>query len=236
MYYWNDKHLEGMKQIGENYLSKDGYEDYANYCLLIEKGLRKSAINSLNKFISSAKEKSVAEQRELATELIVLDIDNSHAHKLLPHPLQQYLIEVLKKWSEEEKFNVIPHRWLGWITGDVDSFEKALEIDPTDTISIMRLAQVSLNNLDFMTHHLSESVLLGEVAEARYSIKKASEFIERLREEKLKAKMLEDLEEYILLINAWEEYSLARPPESFPDWCKSKGVSLSFGSIVFYEK
>lgn len=221
MYYWNDKHFEGMKQIGEKYLSKERYEDYANYCLLIEKGLRKLAINSINKFITSAKERSDAEQRELATELITLSNENDHVHQLLPYPLQQYLIEIFKKWSEDEKENVIPHRWLGWMTGDVGSFEKALDIDPTDEISIMRLAQISLNNLDFMTHHLSQSILLGEVGEARHLIERASKFIDRLRADELRTKMLENLEYYRLIINAWEEYSLIKPIETFPDWMES---------------
>ena len=127
MFYWNDENFEGMKQIGEKYLSKDSYEDYANYCLLIEKGLRKLAIKSLNKFISSAKERSVTEQRDLATELLTLSNENSDVHQLLPYPLQQYLIEIFKKWSEHEKENVIPHRWLGCMTGNLESFLKAVE-------------------------------------------------------------------------------------------------------------
>jgi len=47
MYYWNQNNFEALKEVGEKYLSKEGYEAFANYCLLKEKGLKKSALDSV---------------------------------------------------------------------------------------------------------------------------------------------------------------------------------------------
>jgi hypothetical protein len=46
MFYWNKSNFEGLKAAGKQYASKTGYEDFANYCLFKEKGLKKQANQS----------------------------------------------------------------------------------------------------------------------------------------------------------------------------------------------
>ena len=149
MYYWNEDNFKGLKEIGEKYSTKLGYEAFSNYCLLKEKGLRKQAHIAIEDFISLTQSKSIGEQREIAKELVSLSYYNKDIHQLIPQQLHQFLITILKEWAEKETDNVIPHRWLGYLCRDLDSYEKAIKISPIDEISIIELAKYRLNDVDF---------------------------------------------------------------------------------------
>ena len=236
MYHWNQDNFEGLKSVGERYLPREGYEAFANYCLLKEKGLKKPALASIGKFIASAKKKSLGEQKEIAHELASLGFWNGNIHQLIPYPLQQYLLKVLTFWVREDGSDAATHRWLGYVSGDLTSFETALEIDPKDAISITRLIQANLNDVDYQTHHLSESKFIGELSDAKTSLEKAAQLTARLEAGEVKNSMLEDLKYYQRLVNIWEEYNLVKPPDTFPDWCISKGEKFNFWSIVYYDE
>ncbi|MBS1810219.1 MAG: hypothetical protein JST84_18805 [Acidobacteria bacterium] len=236
MMYWNSANFQGLREVGETYLRKPNYEAFANYCFLKEKGIKKAALGAMNEFISAAQEKPLKSQREIAVELASLGFENPHIHQLIPHPLQQYLITILKAWSTEENASAIPARWLGCMSGDLAEFERALEIDPTDAISLTMLVKAKLNTVDYQTHHLAEAQFIGEVEEGKVCLEEAALLIARLPSEAGKTNLLEELHTYRKLIAAWEEYTLACPDKSFPDWCKEKGENFAFWSIIYYDK
>lgn len=236
MYYWNQDNFEGLKSVGEKYSSIEGYELFGKYCLQKEQGLNKLAVASIKEFVTISKGKSLKEQREIAEELSSLAFWNGEIHQLLTYPLVEFLKAVLKQWASDDPNNPIPHKWLGYIGGDISSYERALEIDPTDEICISRIALSHIDDVDFQTHHLSESLFLGDFSDATSSLKLARSLIDTLRTADTKLKMRRELEYFDSLLGCWEEYSRLGIDEPFPDWCASKGEKFNFWSIVYYNQ
>lgn len=236
MYYWNQDNFKGLKDIAERYSAKNDYEAFANYCFLKEKGLRKQAHIAIEDFISLTKRKSIEEQREIARELVSLSYFNKDVHQLIPHQLHQFLIVILKDWAEKETGDVNPYRWLGYLCRDLDFYEKAIIISPTDEISIIELAKGTLNNVDYQTHHLSETRFIGEIEDARISLESACKLIEKLEPGQIRDSLHERYNYFKRLIDTWEEYKKEQRETSFSEWCKTKGENFNFWTIVYYNK
>lgn len=235
MHYWNRDNFNGLKSVGEKYWAKEGYELFGKYCLQKEQGLKKAAVVSIKKFVSSVKNRTQKEQRVIAEELSALGFWNGDIHQLLAYPLVEFLNEVLKKWISDEPDNPTPYKWLGYVAQDISCYEKALQLDPKDEICINRIAQAHLNDVDHQAHHLSESLFLGEISDARKALQLAQSLIHRLSTEDIKTAMKNELEYYDRLLTCWEEYSSLGAKESFPNWCASKGQQFNFGSVVYYD-
>jgi hypothetical protein len=236
MHYWNKDNFEGLKSVGEKYSSIGGYELFGKYCLQKEQGLKKLAVASIKEFVSSAKNKPAEEQKAIAEELSSLGFWNGQIHQLLAHPLVEYLKGVLEHWVSDEPDNPVPHKWLGYIAGDISFYEKAHQLDPKDEICINRIAQAHLNDVDYQTHHLSESVFLGDFNDAKKSLQAAQSLIDRLTTEAIKSDMQNELDYFIRLLGCWEEYSCLGVEETFPNWCASKGKKFNLWSIVYYDQ
>lgn len=198
--------------------------------------MKKLAISSLKEFISLSKTKSNSEQRKIAEEISSLCFWNPNIHQLSAHPLVEYIKSVLDHWTHDEPKNATPLRWLGYMGADVSYYEAALKIDSTDEICLSRVAQAYLNDIDYQTHHLSESLFLGNLDDAIKYLDAAESLINKIKTEKTKSSMLEDLAYYSNLLSCWEEYSSQNMELSFPNWCASKGEEFNFWSIVYYDQ
>ncbi|MCL1121281.1 hypothetical protein N7V09_14900 [Shewanella seohaensis] len=236
MNYWNSDNFEGLKAIGTQYSALKGYELFGQYCLQKEQGLKKQAIATVNQFVSHCKSLSLAEQRHIAEELSSLGFGHSETHQLLAYPLIVLLKGVLTQWTLDEPNNPIPHKWLGFIAGDTDSYERALALEPSDEICLTQVALSHLNSVDFQTHHLSESVLLGDISRAKDSLASAQALITRLQTIERKSRLQNRHDYYLSMVNCWEEYSTLAGDEPFPDWCAAKGEQFDFWSIVYYQR
>lgn len=234
MYYWNQDNFQGLKAIGEKYSALEGYELFGQYCLQREQGFKKQAITEVNEFVLLSKNQSLAQQRKIAVELSSLSFWNRDVHQLIAYPLEVYLKDVLTFWTLEEPNNPIPHKWLGSISGDVASYERALELDPKDEISINQVTRSYLDRVDFQTHHLSESFFIGDMSDAKHSLTLAQALIHRLQNEEIKLKMQKKVDYFYRLLGCWEEYTLLGITEPFPNWCASKGEHFDFWSIIYY--
>lgn len=234
MHYWNAQNFEGLKAIGEEYSARAGYELFGRYCLLKEAGLKKQAVSVIKEYVDLIKNEPVGRQRELVVELASIGFWNSAVHQLIAHPLEQFLKEVLSHWVIDEPHNAVPHKWLGYICNDLSAYRRALEIEPTDEICLTRIAQAYLKDVDFQTHHLSESKFIGKLDEAKRSIDCAEELIGRLLSQNLKHGLYEELNYFKRLIRSWEDYRGSMPEMAFPDFCASRGEEYNFWSVVYY--
>ncbi len=234
MHYWNRHNFEGLKAIGEKYSQLEHYELFGQYCLQKKQGLKKQAISSINEFVTMSESYSLQVQRDIAQELSSLDFYNGHIHQLLSHPLAVFLKDVLQQWVCDEPDNSTAYKWLGYISGDFDCYKRALELDPTDDICISEVARFHLKNVDFQTHHLSDSHLIGEIDNAQRSLQSAQSLIERLGDESLKSNIEESLQYYAKLLDCWQEYSALKTDQPFADWCATKGEQFNFWSIIYY--
>ena len=237
MYYWNRNNFEGLKNIGQYYLSKNGYDGFADYCLLMEQGLRKRAFVQLAQFIEQAKSLSVAEQRVLACDLAGLAFDNSGVvHQLSPQPLDKYLAGVFRTWCDEKPDVAFPYRWLGVIGGDPKYFEEAIGLDPEDQISLYCIARNALNDVDYQTHHLAESKLIGTEETVINALNRAAEYATRLSASDTKQSLLETVTYFRSLLDAWSEYRRVGTNISFPEWCEANGHEFKFWSAHYYDR
>lgn len=234
MNYWNRDNFEGMKSIGDKYSSIEGYELFGKYCLQKEQGLKKLAVSSIKDFVDYSKKQPLTEQRAVAEELSSLGFWHGEAHQLLAHPLVEFLKEVLHCWAADEPNNPTPHKWFGYVAGDISAYERALSLNPNDDICISQIVRTHLENIDYQTHHLSESILLGCINDAKLSLDQAGHLIATLGAQELKNNMQSELEYYTKLLSCWEEYSKLETSEPFPNWCASKGKKFNFWSVVYY--
>lgn len=234
MYYWNRDNFEGLRSIGEKYASIKGYELFGKYCLQKEQGLKKLAISSIKEFVADAKKRPLKGQRAIAKELSSLGFSHGEVHQLFAHPLMKFLKEVLDRWAADEPNNPIPYKWLGYVTGDITAYEHALALDPKDEICISRITHAHLSSIAYQTHHLSESIFLGDISDAKSSLEKAKHLIATLSSRDLKLEMQNELEYCNNLLACWEEYSSLEIYDSFPHWCASQGKRLNFGAVVYY--
>jgi len=236
MQYWNQNNFTGLKSIGKKYSAIPVYKLFGEYCLKKEEGLKKIAVATLKDFVSESKIKSQKEQRIIAEELSSLGFYNRDVHQLLAFPLVKYLKEVLNQWTIDDPANLIPYKWLGYISGDISCYKKALKLDPKDDICISRIAQSYINEIDYQTHHLSESKLLGDFKNAKLILSKSKSLIDRLSSDEMKSTILLEYEYYQKLLESWDKYSKIETKQSFPDWCASRGKEYNFWSIIYYEK
>ncbi|WP_395377547.1 hypothetical protein [Marinicella sp. W31] len=235
MHYWNQDNFEGLKAVGEKYALINGFELYADYCLLKEQGLKKHAMSAINAFVSFLQKRHQEEQRAAAVELASLAFENKETHQLLPYPLVQCLKHILERWVSEDEKNPLPYKWLGYIAADYSYFEKTLQLDPNDEMCLSKLAVAHLNDIDYQTHHLSESLLIGTLSDAKSSLDHAQVLIDRIKTKALKMYLQSDYAYYEKLLNCWEMYSKAEQKESFPDWCAFRGEEFNFWSIMYYK-
>ena len=234
MHYWNKTNFNGLREIAESLQQKNGYEGYARYCLLREKGLKKEALAELRSFIDQSRMLPVNEQRAMACGLAELHFYNRDVHQFLPQPAVAYIGDVLQKWCDESPSTPEPYRWCGVVCGKPEFFERALQEDPEDKISLSRLALQELQSVDFATHHLSESIFLGSESEADAALAKAAAYVMRLPVNESKARHLEEIAYYRSLLSAWREYEGGSRQKPFPEWSAEHGYKFTFGSIVYY--
>ncbi len=236
MHYWNQDNFEGLRAIGEKYISMEGFGFFGKYCLQKEQGLNKQAIVSIRAFVADVRSSSQKVQRNMAEELCSLSFGNRAVHQLLAYPLKIFLKEVLTNWTKEEPQNPIPYKWLGYVSRDISFFERAHELDPKDEICIGQIAQAHFNDIDYQTHHLSESLFLGSLKDAQLSLQSAESLITKLSTNKIKSKMQSEFKYYHQLLSCWQKYSRLSSAKSFPEWCAAKGMSFDFWSIVHYDQ
>jgi len=237
VYYWNRNNFEGLKNIGQHYLSKNGYDGFAEYCLLMERGLRKRAFVHLAQFIEQAKSLPVAEQRVLACDLAGLAFDNAGVvHQLRPDPLIKYLTNIFHIWCDENADLAAPYRWFAIIGGDSKYFDEALRRDHEDQISLYCVARNALDDVDYQTHHLAESKLIGTEETVVKTLNLAAEYATRLSASDTKQSLLETVTYFRSLLRAWTEYQGVATNISFPAWCKANGHEFKFLSAHYYNR
>ena len=238
MNYWNKECFEGLIDIAQEFKDKNGFELFSEYCLLREKGLKKQATKVIIDFVEQIKITSTQNQRHVAVCLAELSYHRRDVHKLLPYPLEVYITDVIKVWCSEKCADA-PYTWLGYLTGDDECYLIELEKNPNDQIALSRLALSAINGVDFQTHHLSESIFLGEEKKAVEALKVARNYISKMDDSENKTNLQRNIEEYDELLNAWLEFSSLKGGSnnnSFVEWCIEQDFNFGFTKAVYYDK
>ncbi|MBU2713828.1 hypothetical protein [Zooshikella harenae] len=235
MFYWNQANFEGLKNVASAYEGKAGYEGFVEYCLKKEQGLKKQANSAIISFVEYVKTLPLVRQREIALEFAELHFYNSEIHQLLSHPLYSHIYTVLIDWSRENGATSEVFRWLATMGAGLSFYQRALEQDPNDQISIYKLGMAYIDDVDMQTHHLGESRLIGSIEELDVALSKAAELCHRLVNKEAKRALGQEIEYYTSLVNSWKEYTSQKQEKSFVEWCQNMGVKYNFPTIVYYQ-
>lgn len=153
MYFWRGTDFKTLAEAAEFASAVPAWAEYANFCSLLERGLRKDAFTRLETFIASAAGWPLPAKQEFASWLYHF----AHGHRegsnlLMPHPLRvKFLEPTLVEWVVREPESGEPHRWLG----SPEHLEEAVRLDPTDDIAREGLARHIFGGVDYSLSHLS---------------------------------------------------------------------------------
>ena len=165
MRYWNQKNFEGLLEIADSIRDRPDWHGFESYCRLREKGLRKQALEELNRFVAQVVDWSFDRRRELVDWLLWTRYRGPEVHWLIAFPLEQGVIQpTLLEWTIISPTEPTPHRWLGWyfhghrgrgwyFRGN-DSLWRAIELGDDTDIPRSTLINRLIRDIEYATHHL----------------------------------------------------------------------------------
>jgi hypothetical protein len=192
MHYWRKQYFELLKKPADDAICESAeWQDYADFCLEYERGLRKQAFLILERFILRMEREPFMERRRFVSWLMKAAEGQKGSHMLVPRPLMVRIVEpTLLEWTDVEPSSSEPHRWIGGL----EHLEKALELDPTDHIASKKLVIVLLGAVDYATHELPYGYL-GSASEDLPALSKAEALLPRLANEDDRAAYAVDIAE-----------------------------------------
>ncbi|HYG82244.1 MAG TPA: hypothetical protein VD861_17720 [Pyrinomonadaceae bacterium] len=187
MYFWRDKYFKSLTEAANYASAIPAWAEYARFCELLEKGLRKDAFAHLESFIESAAQWPLSEKQKFVSWLYHFAYEHrDDSYLLMPHPLRvKFLEPTLVEWIAREPESGEPHRWLGTL----DHLEEAIRLDPRDEIACERMASYLLNGVGNALSHLSCcKYYAGNPEEDLQALEKVESLIEGLSEEGIRAR------------------------------------------------
>ncbi|QIO07071.1 hypothetical protein [Acinetobacter shaoyimingii] len=236
MYYWNQDNFTGLKHIYDHFKNDAYFALYAEYCHFRESGLRKVAFQKLKQFIQHCESLDMKVQQHIVITLIELIYNHSAIHQLISDPLKHYLIKVFSEWQATEPHDVLTYQWLGYLCYEIEYYQKALELDPNNQFCLIKLAQFHLDKIDWQTHHLHESFLIGELEHAYEHLGLAQSLLEKIKPSDQKQKLEIDYRYYDTLLHTWENYKNNNAKISFSDWCDQYQIDFHEYMTFYYSK
>ena len=156
MWYWRDEDFSVLAEASRIASANPAWVEYAKYCELLEKGLRKDALVKLSNFIESSSAWPFAERKEFVSWLYLFAYPTRFLDQLLPHPLRVKLLEpTLAEWMCRESGNSEPHRWIGGI----EHLTEAIRLNPNDEIACHLLVSTILGHVRYSIHELPDGYL-----------------------------------------------------------------------------
>jgi hypothetical protein len=191
MHYWRKHDFEALRKAAASSREQSPkWQDYADFCLDHERGLRDQAFSVLERFIKSMEREPFAERRHFVSWLMEIS-DREGDHLLIPYPLKIRIVEpTLLEWTEVEPANSEPHRWIG----DNEHLEKAVELNPADHIAVKKLFIALLSQIGYATHELPFGYL-GSASEDLAKLDKIETLLPQLRGEDDRAAYAVDIAE-----------------------------------------
>ena len=221
--------------IGRAASANPAWMDYANYCILREKGLRKEAFTSLSNFLSAARNWPFEDQKGFVLWLCdQMDKIRDGGYGPYPNPLMKQLVEpVFEKCLEEEGVSGELYALKAQYTCDFDAYFKAIALDPDNARARVALARASILAVQYSTHHLPAH-FIGSVDEALESAEEAREHLFHLVDGKTRASLEKWLKEEVHLLDDWIEFKQS-DGEDFGRWCEERGRTYRWNTIIYYE-
>ena len=194
MYFWRDTYFKVLTEAANYASAIPAWDEYASFCKLIEKGLRKDALAHLELFIKSAAGWPPSEKKEFVSWLYHFAYEHrDDSYLLMPHPLRvKFLEPALAEWMVREPESGEPHRWLG----TVDHLEEAINLDPTDEIARERMVNLILGGVGSAQNHLlCCNRYAGNAEEDLHTLENVEPHIEAISDEEKRTQFYMEVEE-----------------------------------------
>jgi hypothetical protein len=220
------------------------WEGYARYCRFRERGLRREALRSLDEFLRAAERWTFEERREFAGWLSrPLEARETPYDDLTPHPLIARLLRpTLLEWAEREPGAALPHRWLGMffsgyphaMTGlsSQEHLRRAVELDPREQPSRIRLIHHQLGYLEYAVHHLPD-YYIGDPEEDLAFTAEVARLIEGVADPRTRSDLRAELGVGRQLVEDWIAFR-GEGGADFDEWCRVRGRTYEWQRHYFY--
>jgi hypothetical protein len=236
MYYWNKSNFEGLQSLAAELAKKDGLTKLADYCRLRDTGLRREAFIALDEFLTTANTWDSDREQDAVEVILSLFVNTSNCHQFLTHPLMARFIDpVLHRWSQQAPESIAPIRWLGILRRDPEHLTRVLANEENDLLIRRMLIEHHLSSVDYATHHLGESLFLGQLEEVLESIEHAASLIEEAPVREPFFDLDRETRQYGQMLFDWQAYK-ARPIGTFPEWCAARGREYKWSVPVYYSQ
>ncbi|MGB8733190.1 MAG: hypothetical protein WCC99_18215 [Candidatus Sulfotelmatobacter sp.] len=156
MHFWRENFFQTLKDAAADAATVPEWADYGAFCTEYERGLRREAFTTLERFICSFEHAPFAERRRFVSWLLLRADGRDGRHMLVPHPLRLRIVEpTLLEWTVVEPECSEPHRWLG----GYDHLRRAIELQPDDELARKKLVAYILGRVTFAAHELPTGYL-----------------------------------------------------------------------------
>jgi hypothetical protein len=227
---------DACTRVGETATNQPEWQDYGQYCLLREKGLRKQALSKLSTFLEHAKGWGFNKKKEFVTWLCSqMESIPDASYGPYPFPLARELfIPFFEEWTQKEPSN--PEAWTlkARYGEDFSAYSKAIEIDPTNQRARVALANAIIGYLEHAMHHLPE-YFIGDEQEALAAAQEGYEHLSYINEGDVRTYLLRELKEAENLLLDWVTFRKEMGTD-FDAWCRSKGRNYKWIKAFYYSR
>jgi hypothetical protein len=214
MWYWRQKTFKDLLQVAEAAQAVEAYYFYAQYCILLEQGLRKKAFQSLNTFLSLAASWPFEERKSFVDWIYILLLHSSSSMSLIPHPLYTRIIEpTLEEWMQREPQNPVPFRW----KRTPESLRYAVSLSMEEEIARYFLIQTISQELHFAVHELPFGYC-GNIEQDKLNLREMRRLLREIHNQEAREDFEKELDVLEPLINSYLEYVSRGCLMSFREW------------------
>jgi hypothetical protein len=226
---------EACRIIAVGAMGIPAWRQYGEYCRLRQQGLRKQAFVQLTGFLEATETWSFEERRAFVQWLCErMEAIPLADYGPFPQPLRQRLfVPTFNEWVAKEPANADVLSLMARYTGDFDSYRKAAEVDPHNQRARCALAEASIYEIRYSTHHLPE-YFIGDEQDLLSAAAEAEEHIGYVQGPR-RAQLQKDLAEERQLLSDWIAFK-TEGAEDFDAWCKARGRSYNWIKAYYYDK
>lgn len=213
------------------------WEEYSEYCLLRDKGLRKQAFLHLNKFLKQTLYWSFEERKCFVIWLYKMNFLKYFSYALCPRSLKEELIQpLLEEWISKEPENTEALLLMARPSNEqsYELYNKVISIEPNNQDARFALAGYCIDDIEYSTHELPYG-FLGDPDEMLDSVKEAEGHISCMEEGDRKECLVHELRKAEQLLRDWITFE-AEEGNDFASWCKKKGRHYRWLKAYYYGK
>lgn len=229
---------EALITVGQAALSNPEWTAYAHYCFDREKGLRKRALEHLDRFLEISLQWPLEKKIDFVNFLFpYIEGLPTGGDGLLSYFLSHKLIKpTLKAWCDTETTNGNPLRWYGTFYRSEAHLHQALNMNPDDDRARQTLIDWWSYTIYFSVHHLPDGYLGNPDNDLQLGVK-ISEYIQRLTQPRLREYWTKELEDDLELVRNYIDWK-ASGHTDFKTWGQERNLRTGYGiaRTYYYKK